>query len=167
MVPVVLRCLILITSLFLSASVAQGEDFDARVIGVTDGDTIVVLHDGYPQKVRLAEIDCPEKSQPFGRSARSFTSEKAFGKDVHIESSGQDRYGRTIGTVVLPDGTSLNSELVREGYAWQYRHYSKNLKLSELEAQARQSQRGLWQDPNATAPWDYRHLRKRTAHQRY
>src|SRR5438094_928760 len=78
--------------------------FTGKVVGVTDGDTISVLHNGRGEKIRLHGIDCPEKWQAFGKKAKQFTSDLAFGKEVTVKVFGRDRYGRTIGDVVLPDG---------------------------------------------------------------
>ncbi|MCF2220650.1 thermonuclease family protein [Chryseobacterium sp. PS-8] len=55
----------------------------AKVVGIKDGDTIVVLLDGDQQKtLRLAEVDCPENGQPFGKNAKQFTSNEVFGKFI-------------------------------------------------------------------------------------
>jgi endonuclease YncB( thermonuclease family) len=58
--------------------------------------------------------------------------------------------------VILADGRSLNQELVRAGYEWWYRRYSKDFSLSELEAQARLARSGLWADQQPTPPWEWR-----------
>ena len=94
------------------------DPFTARVVGVSDGDTITVLDGTTQVKVRLNGIDCPEKGQPFGARAKQLTSELGFGKSVTVCPSGADRYGRTLGEVVLPDGRVLNRELVEAGMAW-------------------------------------------------
>jgi endonuclease YncB( thermonuclease family) len=145
----------------MSTGFAVGESFTGKVVNVTDGDTVVVLRAGNIQeKIRLAEIDCPEKSQAFGQGAKQFTLDQAAQKNVTVEVRDHDRYGRTVGEVFLPDGKSLNRELVRNGYAWWYRRYSKDESLGELEAQARTARRGLWSDQNAVAPWDWRKNRR-------
>jgi len=106
--------------------------------------------------VRLAEIDCPEKNQAFGQAAKQFTANLCFGKLVKLEVNQKDRYGRTVGKVLLEDGTNVNYEIVKNGYAWQYRAYSKNMELSLIEEHARENHMGLWQDPNPTPPWNFR-----------
>jgi endonuclease YncB( thermonuclease family) len=67
-----------------------------------------------------------------------------------------DRYGRILGDVFTPDGQSLNQELVRAGYAWWFRRYSKDIVLAQLEEEARIAKRGLWADPHAVPPWEWR-----------
>ncbi len=92
--------------------------FSGKVVGITDGDTIRVMHNGRAERIRLWGIDCPESRQPFGTRARQFTSDLAFGKVVTVLVRDVDRYGRTVGEVLLPNGRSLNHELVMAGLAW-------------------------------------------------
>ena len=86
------------------ASSGMAEDFQGRVVGITDGDTIRVLHNGREEKIRLYGIDYPERCQAFGTRARQFTSSLAFGKEVTVKVKDKDRYGRTVADVILPDG---------------------------------------------------------------
>lgn len=140
----------------LLAGPAAAEEFTARVVGVTDGDTIKVLHANHSETVRLLGVDAPEKRQAYGDRARRFTSDLAFDRTVIVHATGRDRYGRLLGEVVLPDGRSLNQELVRAGYAWWFRKYSRDVQLARLEEDARQARRGLWADAAPQAPWEYR-----------
>jgi micrococcal nuclease len=79
-----------------------------------------------------------------------------FGKDVVVKTHGCDRYGRILDDVFLTDGRSLNQELVRAGFAWWFRRYSNDETLAKLEAEARAAKVGLWADPHAVPPWEYR-----------
>ncbi len=153
-------------SLFISfallASQALAADFTGRVVGVSDGDTITVLHSGKAERIRLHGIDCPEKRQAFGNRAKQFTSNLVFAKTVTVQVVDRDRYGRTVAEVLLPDGRSLNRELVGAGLAWWYRRSAPDDEtLKQLEHEARAAQRGLWADPHAVAPWEWRIMRKR------
>lgn len=129
-----------------------------KCIGVSDGDTITVLTANNKQyKVRLAHIDCPEKGQPFGKNAKQFTSDFCFGKTVEIEHFGKkDRNGRIIGVVLNEAGDNLNQALVEAGMAWHYKKYSTDAIYTQLEEEARATGRGLWQDANPVAPWEWR-----------
>ena len=129
---------------------------EGTVVRVRDGDSIVVLRGGAGVEVRLDSVDAPELAQAFGKRAKSFTSGLAFGKKVRVEGKGKDRYGRELAEVRLPDGRSLNRELVAAGYAWWYRTYSKDRTLEELEQIARTTRRGLWADPKPVPPWEFR-----------
>lgn len=131
--------------------------FYAKVIAVLDGDTIKVLQDNKEVKIRLAEIDSPEKSQAFGMDAKKYTSNLIFGKVVKIEYDKLDQYKRIIGKVYLND-TYINAEIVKGGYAWHYKQYSNNTQLAEYEAKARLQKIGLWVENNPLAPWEFRKL---------
>ena len=136
--------------------------FEGKVIGIKDGDTFEVLYDSIPERVRLADIDCPEKSQAFGKNARQYASELCFGKVVTVTSTGKrDRYKRIVGTIVTQEGINVNQALVKAGLAWHYRQYSKNELLTEIEAEAREAKIGLWADNDPVAPWEWRKQRRK------
>jgi len=80
-----------------------------------------------------------------------------FGKEVTLQTHGQDKYGRTLGDVFLLDGTNVNQELVKQGWCWWYRKYAPgDTVLEGLEHEARERQKGLWADPHPVPPWDWR-----------
>jgi endonuclease YncB( thermonuclease family) len=139
---------------------APSASVTGKVVVVKDGDTIVVLKDQEQITVRLEGIDCPESAQAFGAKAKQTASDLCFGGQVTLKTNGKDRYGRTLANVILPDGKSLNEQLVRSGYAWWYRKYSKDKTLQRLEADARKNKRGLWSDAKPIAPWDWRAARR-------
>ncbi|HOX59171.1 MAG TPA: thermonuclease family protein [Verrucomicrobiota bacterium] len=143
----------------------EGLRFSGRVVGVTDGDTIVVLSEGkVSRKIRLHAVDCPESRQAFGKKAKQLTSDLCFNKEVTVRVVDTDRYGRLVGLVFLPDGRLLNEELVRAGLAWWYRKYApKFVGLGELEEQARAAKLGLWADNDPIPPWDWRRGKKAAA----
>lgn len=138
------------------------EEFTGKVVGVTDGDSLRVMHKGRAEPIRLNDIDCPEKSQAFGQRAKKATSDLAFGRQVIVHSAGKDRFKRTLATVDLPDGKVLNHELVKNGWCWWYRKYAPNdAELEALETAARETRRGLWSDPAPIPPWVYRKARQK------
>lgn len=147
--------------LFVIATVviAQGTELSGRVIGVHDGDTITLLVAGNQQvKVRLDGIDAPELAQPYGQKAKQALSDFVFGKDARIESAGQDKYGRTLGTVYV--GTiNVNAMLIQKGMAWVYRQYPHPPEWERLEEFARNTSAGLWalQPDQRMPPWEWRH----------
>lgn len=142
------------------ANGASARTFSARVVGISDGDTIKVLKGKKAIKIRLDGIDCPEKRQAYGSRAKQFTAALAFGKTVRVNTSHQDRYERELGEIFLPDGQSLNRELLKSGMAWWYRQYSKDDSLGALEEAAKTAKIGLWADPHPIPPWEFRHPRK-------
>jgi len=149
-------------SLLLLPAALLAADFSGRVVGISDGDTIKVMHNGRAERIRLNGIDCPERGQPFGTRAKQFTSEMVFGKTVTLHVTDMDRYGRTVADVILPEGRVLNRELVAAGLAWWYRQYSQDKSLGQLEAEARAARRGLWADPEPIPPWAWRHQKGRS-----
>ena len=95
-------------------SLTPAEEFAGKVVGVSDGDTITVLRNRTPIKVRLHGIDCPEIGQDFGSRAKAFTSE-CLRSGREGRASRHNRYRRTVADVILADGRILNHELVRAG----------------------------------------------------
>ncbi len=79
----------------LLATPASAADFTGAVISVLDGDTIEVLHNTLPERVRLSGIDSPKEGQAFGNRAKQAASALVFGKDFILQNHGQDKYGRT------------------------------------------------------------------------
>ena len=133
-----------------------------KIIKIKDGDTVVVLLDDNTQKtLRLAEVDCPENGQPFGKNAKQFTANQVFRKNVVYNPVNTDRYGRTIAKIYYDNGKYLSAEIIKAGLGWWYFRYSDNKDLEYFEKQARDKKIGLWQDKNAISPWTWRTLRKK------
>jgi endonuclease YncB( thermonuclease family) len=131
--------------------------FDAKVVGITDGDTLTVMHVGRAEAIRLYGIDAPERRQAWAARAKQLLGALTFGQTVHVSVRGRDRYGRTLADVTLRDGRHVNHELVRAGVAWWYRKYApRDRRLEALEQEAREAQRGLWQDADPQPPWEHR-----------
>ena len=147
-----------ILALWLFAtSAVNAADFSGPVVSILDGDTIEVLHNNHAERIRLRGIDCPEKGQAYGQKAKHAASALVFGKEVTLQTYGKDRYGRTIADVLLPDGSNVNHELVKDGWCWWYRKYAPgNTTLERLEAEARESRMGLWVDHDPVPPWEWR-----------
>jgi micrococcal nuclease len=155
--------LFLLLQIALASALAlnRQSEIKGKVVSIRDGDTIIILQNNRQYKIRLASIDCPEQGQAFGTQARNFTSRLAFGKKVRAVVKTKDQYGRFVAEVFLPDGRSLNSDLVRNGFAWHYIRYSYDKSLTGLEAQARKNRLGLWKDTNPTPPWQWRKHKQR------
>ena len=138
------------------------DTLNGYVIGVADGDTIRVLDSGKTQhRIRFLGIDAPESSQAFGQKSKQYLSSLIFNKNVSIQYTEKDQYGRILGTVFL-EGENINLKMVQAGLAWHYVYFAKdNKELAEAEAKARKDKLGLWADANPTPPWDYRYAKKR------
>ncbi len=131
----------------------------AKVIRAVDGDTLKISIDGREDTVRLIGVDTPETVHPnkpveyFGREASAFTHRIADGKKVRLEldqasaaTKYRDRYGRLLAYVFLPDGTLLNSEIIRQGFGHAYTKYpfSRKQEFIAIERESREARRGLW-----------------------
>ena len=146
--------------LLLASFLASAETvYQGTVVRIVDGDTLVLLVDQQQLKIRLADIDTPERKQPFGTKAKQALSDLAFGKQARVVEVTVDRYGRMVGRVYV-DGIDVNRELVAQGYTWVYRKYSNDAELLRLEAEAKQMGLGLWADPDPMPPWEWRRGRR-------
>ncbi len=148
-------CFMLFVALWCDPVFAQS--FSGKVVGVADGDTIVVMHKGRRQMLRLHGIDCPEAGQAFGKRATDFTAITVFSREVTVEKRDVDRYGRTVGVVTTKDGRNLNRELVEAGMCWWYEKYAPDdAELAAAESKVKANKLGLWADPNPVPPWEFR-----------
>ena len=148
-------------TLFFAMLVAQIQagTIDGVVVAITDGDTLKMLtSDKREIKIRLAKIDAPEKTQAFGQASKKALSDICFNKPLHVEIETIDRYGRTVGTATCK-GVNANIEQIKNGMAWVYVKYTKDKKFIEEEQKAREKKVGLWSEPTATPPWEYRRVK--------
>lgn len=158
---------VFIVASILAFSVSTFADtIQGRVVAIADGDTVTVLDATNTQwKIRLMGIDAPEKKMPFGQRSKENLSDLVFNKQVSVEYSKQDRYGRTVGKIVV-SGFDANLEQVKAGMAWHYKQYQKEqlpderVSYAEAEEQARGGRKGLWVDAEPTPPWDWRKQQK-------
>jgi endonuclease YncB( thermonuclease family) len=141
---------------------APASTFSARVVSIEDGDTIIVLGaTNQSHKIRLHGIDAPEGGQAFGNRSHQNLSDLIFGRDVTIEWSKRDRYGRKVGKVLL-DGSDICLEQIKSGMAWHYKYYQSEQSKEDrelyanAETNARTTRRGLWSDTDPIPPWDFR-----------
>ena len=146
-----------IQALFLLLSWSLfAEELAGRVVRVADGDTITILDPARTQyKIRLQGIDAPEKGQPFGRASGRFLACLVAGRNVKIQWSKKDKYGRILGTVFL-DNRDINLEMLQAGFAWHYKRFDSTTAYTRAETEARAAKRGLWQDKNPVEPHEYR-----------
>jgi endonuclease YncB( thermonuclease family) len=149
---------------FVSSRVVAPQSFDARVIRVSDGDSITVRAGETNTAVRLADIDAPERGQPWGRQSRLQLADLVAGKTVRIMPVEHDRYGRLVAKVEA-SGVAVNREMVHRGAAWAYRRYLRDRSLLGVERAARGRSEGLWALPEAerVPPWEHRRLQREEA----
>lgn len=151
----------------LSTGALQARTLEGKVVGVSDGDTLTLLVDRKPLKIRLARIDAPETGKgqknpgmPYGEAARQALAKQVFQKTVRAECPNSDHYGRHVCEIFV-DGKNINLEQVRQGMAWAYKQYAKNPAYFEAQKLAQAQRLGLWKDAHPQAPWEWRKEKKR------
>lgn len=149
-----LRLLLLISSLFAAEAVQAGV-FNAKVIAVLDGDTLLVSRGDKPVKLRLAEIDAPEKAQPYGTASQKSLADMVMGKQVQVETRAVDDYGRIVASVSMA-GLNVNHEQLRRGMAWEYSRFHSSRELMALQREAQLAKRGLWAGDDIVEPSKWR-----------
>ena len=136
-------------------------DIKSQELKVVDGDTIHLNG----EKIRFTGIDTPELKQtclkegiqnPCGVTAKQILIGKIGNNNVKCISEGKDQYKRTLAECFV-NNESLSSYLVRSGYAFAYRRYSK--KFISDEDHARINKIGMW-SMEFDYPWDYRKSKK-------
>ncbi|REC39991.1 thermonuclease family protein [Chryseobacterium sp. 5_R23647] len=133
----------------------------AKVVRIKDGDTVVVLlNDNTEKTLRLAEVDCPESGQPFGKNAKQFTSDQIFGKTIEFVETDTDRYGRSVAKIYYDEEKYLSAEIIKAGMGWWYHQYSRNTELGIFQEAAKNNRKGLWADINAISPYEFRQINK-------
>jgi len=136
------------------------QTFQVKVVGISDGDTFTGLNrDNLQLKFRIHGIDAPEKKQAFGSKAREHLGLLIFKQNVTVDVNDRDRWGRYIARVATEDGRDVGKEMIQAGLAWHYKHFDKSEAYAQAEQTARDNKRGLWSDPRAVAPWEFRKRR--------
>ena len=154
-----MKTLIFIGALLVS-QVSNGEYLESlKIKRVVDGDTVHVFYNDEVYKIRLTEIDAPERDQPYGSDSTEYLKDLLKEGRVDVDISGTDRYGRKLGRLYW-QGIDINRELVSAGYAWVYDQYVTDNSFYENQSKARNSKKGLWEDQNPLEPWNWRKLKK-------
>lgn len=154
------RTHLVVSVLMLLSWNIEARSISGKVVSVADGDTITVLDSSKTRhRIRLAQIDAPEKKQDFGRRSKQSLSDLVAGRLVTIDIETTDQYRRLVGTVIA-DGRDVNLEQVRRGMAWVYTRYAHDPAYYAAESTAKASGIGLWSQPHPVSPWEFRHRRK-------
>lgn len=132
---------------------------DGVVTRVTDGDTLWVrpIDERRPQKLRLRGIDAPEICQAWGPQARQALSAQVLGERVQVVEGPVDDHGRRLVRLMRGD-VDVAAQLVRDGHAWSHRYRFDPGPYGAEEAAARAARRGLFADPGAVSPREFRRV---------
>ena len=126
---------------------------------IVDGDTVHVFHQGEVYKIRLIEIDAPERNQPYGKDSTGYLKFLLNEGSVDVNISGTDRYGRKLGRLYW-NGRDINRAMVIAGYAWVYDDYVTDRSFYKNQSKARDLKKGLWKESNPISPWKWRKRKK-------
>ena len=142
---------------------ASADTITGNVIGITDGDTLTVVDARKKRyRIRLAEIDAPERKQAFGTQSRRSLSALCFRKEAQVEWQNKEANNRYVGRISCA-GVDAGAEQVRRGMAWVSPRFTKpGSPLYELESYARLRRVGLWSAQQAPVPpWEWRAAQNR------
>lgn len=149
----------LILLLIITITPVYGEQYEATVIKVIDGDTIWIKKDNKHIKVRLSYIDAPELKQNFGIRSRNFLSNLVLDKMIEVNTNKKDRYNRHLGEIYIhntKESIFINAKMIKSGNAWVYKTYTNNPYLKNLEDYAKMNKKGLWNEQKIIEPWIFR-----------
>ena len=135
----------------------QAMDWTGLVTRVSDGDTLWIrpASGAAPRKVRLLGLDAPELCQPGGEAARTALQALVKNKTVQVKSNYQDTYGRDL-VHLRVDDRDVGATLVGAGHAWSSRWHNSRGPYAVQEASARAARQGLFADPAALLPREFR-----------
>ena len=154
-----MRTFNLLIVLFISNLCSAEYLEDLQIKKVVDGDTVHIFHQDETYKVRLIEIDAPERNQPYGKESTKYLKSLLKEGSVNVDISGTDRYGRKLGRLYWK-GRDINREMVTAGYAWVYDDYVTDRSFYKNQSEARELKKGLWKDLNSVPPWNWRKSKK-------
>lgn len=125
------------------------------VVGVIDGNTLLVETSDDTYRVLLHGIDSPEPGQRFADQSTARLKQLVLNKKVTIQLQGRDRQGHRIGRIYLDSATDPHHEMVKAGLAWPAEKHNDPT-LEALKEEARQKSLGIWSEENPVPPWTYR-----------
>ncbi len=130
-------------------------NFQAKVVSISDGDTLTVLLNRRQYKVRLSGIDAPESGQDFGTKAKNYLGDLIHEKIVSGICEETDKYGRNV-CLLEVDGRRVDYEMLKAGLAWHYVKYSRDPQRQAYEDQAKLAKLNIWSESGPIPPWDWR-----------
>ena len=129
--------------------------FATEITYFYDGDTVKISDKGHEYKLRLTDIDAPERAQEYGLKSRRALMQLCNNTSVQVQLLGVDKYQRKLGKLKC-DNQDVSFYMVENGYAWFYHQYSSDSALELAEMEARDNKRGLWKAQQQTPPWVWR-----------
>ncbi len=129
--------------------------FAAEITYFYDGDTVKIKDETYEYKLRITDIDAPERNQTYGKKSRRALMDFCKEANIYVAISGYDKYDRKLGKL-LCNQQDVSKHMVKYGHAWFNKRYSMDYSLALLQDEARKNKLGLWQAQQQTPPWVWR-----------
>jgi endonuclease YncB( thermonuclease family) len=125
-----------------------------------DGDTVKIKDASKVYKLRITDIDAPERTQTYDLKSRRALMKLCKNAKLQVQLLDVDKYGRKLGKLEC-NNQDASFYMVKNGHAWFYQQYSSDSALELAALEARNHKRGLWQSQHPTPPWVWRknHLR--------
>ncbi len=120
-----------------------------------DGDTVKIKDGTKVYKLRISDIDAPERTQTYGLKSRRALMKFCKNASVQVQLLGTDKYQRELGKLEC-NNQDASFYMLKNGYAWFYQQYSSDSALELAELEARNNKRGVWQSQHPTPPWVWR-----------
>ncbi len=131
-----------------------------KILSIHDGDTLHLIDEyGKKRKIRLYGIDAPEIKQKYGRDSKKCLENLTKNGSITYQKIDKDKYGRIVAVIYNGD-ININREMIKQGCAWSYFRYSRSIYNEYLQLKAKELKKGLWQNNNPVAPWEYRKSKK-------
>ena len=144
--------------IFISFDVSSELIQDLKVEKIVDGDTVYASLEGKVYKLRLTEIDAPERDQPFGRQSKVFLRELLKDGEFDANIDGKDQYDRYLARL-YDNGIDINRKMVNEGMAWGYDFYVTDKTFYKNQKSAQTKKKGIWSKRYPVPPWKWREAR--------
>ena len=131
-----------------------------KSIKVDDGDTFIFLDKNNRQiKIRIEGIDAPEKGMPYARKSKEYLAGLLLNQDLVVVGKSYDQYKRMVAQISVGK-QDVSAAMIASGYAWHYKKFNQEKKLSDLELKAKSQRLGLWQENSPMPPWKVRAYRR-------
>jgi micrococcal nuclease len=127
----------------------------ANITYFYDGDTVKIQEADQSYKLRITDIDAPERNQRYGKTARRALMQLCTNAELSVQITGMDKYLRKLGKLSC-NHQDVSSYMIQEGHAWFNYRYSADFMLAQAEQNARTKRLGLWKNKRPTPPWTWR-----------
>ncbi len=152
--------ILILIALYMFYYTSNAKTFDGTVVDVISGDEFKVESEGKIFTVRLRDVYSPVRGQPYFKEAGKFTKKITTKKIVTVKYHGKPKDGFILADVYLENGSELKNELVKNGFAWRWKH-ALNYQLFSLQNDAKSLKKGLWKEKKPIPPWEWANTKEK------